>query len=554
MSTVTDARMPAEEYEPTPIDLFLGRQQSLTAVERFAARHTDEPGATRTGRWRDRLPATAPAEGQQYAFDVDLDACTGCKACVTACHSLNGLDDGEAWRQVGSLHATTALAHGAGVHTVTSSCHHCIDPACLTGCPANAYEKDPITGIVAHLDDECIGCSYCTLTCPYEVPAYNPTLGIVRKCDMCRGRLAEGEAPACVQGCPQGAITIGLVTVADLVAESVDDPNLTLVPGAPASDVTVPTTRYHSARPLDAALVAADAQSVHPAHEHTPLAIMLVLTQAAVGMLLVAAVLRWTRDLDLATSASLSMLVLVTGLLALGASVFHLGRPLLAWRALLGLRHSWLSREILAFGCFAAAAVADAALMLTDAPRTITDVSLVIAVIAGLAGVACSAQLYAATRRTWWRWATTGPRFAATMGVGGGLGVAGVLAVTTGDTTTAPITLLVTVAMAAAATGLVVPFVPLRTRIRRTRRPDDLAGTAHLLGGRLRSTLELRASCALGATVVLPLVALDQLSARPVVAGAIFVGAWTVSLVAEFLDRRLFFVASVAPRMPGSPR
>ena len=193
-----------EAYQPTPVDEWLRRQNDLTAVDRFSAHHDGwDRGEvpTTAGRWRDRLPATPPTPGTQYGFEVDLDACTGCKACVAACHSLNGLDDGEQWRQVGQLHPE-AGGLGWGSTTVTSACHHCVDPACLAGCPANAYEKDPVTGIVRHLDDSCIGCSYCTLTCPYEVPTFNASLGIVRKCDLCAGRLAVGEAPACVQGCP----------------------------------------------------------------------------------------------------------------------------------------------------------------------------------------------------------------------------------------------------------------------------------------------------------------------------------------------------------------
>ena len=69
----------------------------------------------------------------------------------------------------------------------------------MHGCPVGAYEKDALTGIVRHLDDQCIGCRYCMLTCPYEVPQYSVRKGIVRKCDMCADRLAESEAPACVQ-------------------------------------------------------------------------------------------------------------------------------------------------------------------------------------------------------------------------------------------------------------------------------------------------------------------------------------------------------------------
>ena len=161
----------------------------------------------------------------KLAFQVDLDACTGCKACVTACHRLNGLDDdeGETWRSVGLLHGGTAEAPVQ--QTVTTACHHCLDPACMKGCPVGAYEKDPVTGIVRHLDDQCIGCQYCVLKCPYDVPKYNARLGIVRKCDMCHGRLAEGEAPACVQACPTQAIRIVTVATSAEATTRVDTSN-----------------------------------------------------------------------------------------------------------------------------------------------------------------------------------------------------------------------------------------------------------------------------------------------------------------------------------------
>lgn len=133
------------------VDLLLGQQRELTAVEQFSqlhARHELPPN----GRiYAELLPARAPREGEQYAFEVDLDCCSGCKACVTACHSLNGLDDDEAWRDVGLLHGgTTELPI---VQHVTAACHHCLEPACQSACPVNAYEKDPLTGIVKHLDD-----------------------------------------------------------------------------------------------------------------------------------------------------------------------------------------------------------------------------------------------------------------------------------------------------------------------------------------------------------------------------------------------------------------
>jgi len=185
---------PPKDEGHTLVDDLLGEQQLLTPIGRFSLKRENGSLPAQAKYYRELIPLTLPAAGQQYAFAVDLDACTGCKACVTACHSLNGLDEGETWRDVGTLFGGTGAEPVQ--QTVTTACHHCLDPACMNGCPVNAYDKDPVTGIVRHLDDQCIGCQYCILKCPYDVPKYSKKRGIVRKCDMCSGRLAAGEAPA----------------------------------------------------------------------------------------------------------------------------------------------------------------------------------------------------------------------------------------------------------------------------------------------------------------------------------------------------------------------
>ncbi|HEU5084886.1 MAG TPA: DmsC/YnfH family molybdoenzyme membrane anchor subunit, partial [Acidimicrobiales bacterium] len=395
----------------TPIDDYLARQQDLTAVDRFADHH-DRATEPLHERWyRQLLPATPPGPGQQYRFEVDLDRCTSCKSCVSACHSLNGLDAGESWRSVGVVVGDGPS--GPTQQTVTTACHHCVDPACLAGCPVDAYDKDPVTGIVRHLDDQCIGCSYCTWTCPYEVPRFNERLGIVRKCDLCSDRLAVGEAPACVQACPTGAIAVGVVDVAELLAGT--DATSALVPGAPSSALTVPTTRYHRADELPSTAVATDAWSEAPAHAHAPLVAMLVLTQLSVGTFVavaaLAAVVPSLPDSALRAGAAVAA---VAGLLAIGASVGHLGRPLQAWRALLGIGHSWLSREIAAFALFAPAAVAAAAARAAEPRGALADTLGAAVSLLGLGAVACSAMIYAATGRRAWRLDRTAVAFAAT--------------------------------------------------------------------------------------------------------------------------------------------
>jgi Fe-S-cluster-containing dehydrogenase component len=223
------------------------------------------------------IPLREPHPGEQYAFEVDLDRCSGCKACVTACHSMNGLDEGETWRSVGLLQRAEPELSPAQQH-VTTACHHCLEPGCAQGCPTQAYEKDPVTGVVRHLDDQCFGCQYCVLKCPYDVPQYNAKKGVVRKCDLCVGRLREGEAPACAQACPTRAIRVTVVEAAAVrrAPEAAFD-----LPGTPDPARVLPTTRYVSKRGLPARLVPADASQVRPEPAHLPLVFMLVASQAA---------------------------------------------------------------------------------------------------------------------------------------------------------------------------------------------------------------------------------------------------------------------------------
>lgn len=508
-------------------------QQSLTAVERFAQRHADVERRLQDRRYRDLMPLEGPGPGQQYAFEVDLDKCSGCKACVTGCHNLNGLDDGEIWRKVGLLHGGTGAT--SVQQTVTTSCHHCLDPACLTGCPVDAYEKDPRTGIVHHLDDQCIGCRYCTLTCPYEVPRFNAAKGIVRKCDMCADRLAVDEAPACVQSCPTEAIAIRVVDEVQVLARQEAAP---LVPGAPSSQLTLPTTRYKSARPFPQDTLPADYYRVRREAAHPPLTWMLVLTQLSAGAFVVEQVLPASRARPVQT-----LVALVLGLLALGASVLHLGRPHLAWKAFLGLRHSWLSREIVAFGGFAAAAALHAAALWTGHDGAAITGPL--AAATGVAGVLASVLVYTSTRRPLWTPLRVGSAFLGTTAL---LGLAAALAVTLLAGAEPPKEAWLALVFVSGA-KLISEAAPLLHH--RDRRQTALKRSAVLQLGELRHWTATRFALGALGGVLLPLVALSGVvgpapSALAAVALALVLGG-------ELIERHVFFVAGVAPRMPGTP-
>lgn len=416
---------PTAPFEPNRspellVEQLLLEQSQLTAAQKFSQRHDRDELPSRAKYYRDLIPLSQPAAGEQYAFRVDLDTCSGCKACVVACHELNGLEDDETWREVGQVVGMDADL--PVVQHITSACHHCLDPGCVAGCPVSAYEKMPGTGIVRHLDDQCIGCQYCVWMCPYEVPQFSASKGIVRKCDMCQQRLAVDEAPACVQSCPNQAIAIEIVR-SDAVrsraqrgdflptAASMQVPishsNL-----APDPRITTPTTRYVTRRAGLTLVEPIYHSADQPQHAHWPLIFMLVLTQFAVGAMLMErfmtlsfAILGGAQDWpSIRMGMSVSALAIMLGGLAIAN--LHLGRPKLAFRALLGWRTSWLSREVLAFGILAFLHATYVWMQWFAATWEVSPWAVesmgMLAACAALGAVTTSAMVYVATKREIW--------------------------------------------------------------------------------------------------------------------------------------------------------
>ena len=559
MATILDLPIVHSPEPRSLVDLLLAEQQVTTAVEKFSQRHADQVEPLQARYYRDLIPLATPQAGEQYAFEVDLDLCSGCKACVTACHNQNGLDETEAWREVGLLHGGTAAS--PVMQHVTTACHHCLDPGCLNVCPVKAYEKHPVTGIVKHLDDQCIGCQYCVLACPYDVPKYNKQKGIVRKCDMCSDRLASGEAPACVQACPHEAIRITIVRARDVVANCETSQFL---PGAPEPQLTLPTTNYKSSKPLPRNVLPADYYSVHREHAHLPLVFMLVLTQLSVGAFIFE---RWMDSWTGVSCAGLqrwqSTCALVLGLLALGASTLHLGRPQYAFRAVLGLRTSWLSREIVAFGAFATAAMADAALHHWGGEFGLAYLEAWIgnAVVAtGVAGVLCSVMVYHRTRRVFWNGLRSGLRFLLTTAL---LGVAttllmfalGGFADGMADSGLTGRYLLLCQLLAGLTTAKLLFEAAVFLHLGR-KQNTPLKRSARLMAGELIDAVRVRFVCGAIGGIALPLfLMMDQQNsvngypsaAMPALAALAFV----LSLGGELVERYLFFSAVASPKMPG---
>jgi Fe-S-cluster-containing dehydrogenase component len=160
-------------------------------------------------------------DSEFYGILYDSTRCVGCQSCELACAQANGLPepDPEDYPVPGTQRKTNenrrtvinAYAHEElGEIYVKSQCMHCNQPACASACLTQAMHKTK-AGPVIWRDKKCMGCRYCMVSCPFDVPKfeYHSSNPDIVKCNMCYDRLQEGELPACVANCPAEALTFG---------------------------------------------------------------------------------------------------------------------------------------------------------------------------------------------------------------------------------------------------------------------------------------------------------------------------------------------------------
>jgi len=151
---------------------------------------------------------------------VDTTRCIGCRQCEVACAEANDLPvpdikndqalDAERKTDTDQWTVVNRYETDEGEIFVKKQCMHCGQPACAAACLTNAMEKTE-TGPVTWDGGKCMGCRYCMLSCPFNIPKFeyhsiNPR---IQKCIMCSDRLEEGGMPACVEACPADALMFG---------------------------------------------------------------------------------------------------------------------------------------------------------------------------------------------------------------------------------------------------------------------------------------------------------------------------------------------------------
>ncbi len=161
-----------------------------------------------------------------YGMLVDTTECIGCRKCEWACAQENKLSDKpvEAFEDPSAFEEPRRMTADAytvvnrydipdqpAQHTfVKAQCMHCLRPACVSACLVGALRRQP-SGQVTYDAWKCMGCRYCMVACPFQVPAYqydNALTPVVSKCNFCFNRVQnEGKMPACADMCPPMCLT-----------------------------------------------------------------------------------------------------------------------------------------------------------------------------------------------------------------------------------------------------------------------------------------------------------------------------------------------------------
>ncbi|MCK5291317.1 MAG: 4Fe-4S dicluster domain-containing protein [Thermoplasmata archaeon] len=163
---------------------------------------------------------------RKWGMVIDLGKCTGCGACTEACQAAHFIPFNQEWIKIYELHDNPL----APSYHFPRPCMHCEDPPCRNVCPVGAtFRRDDGVVLIDHRI--CIGCRYCMVACPYSAryfnwgdPPHTPEelahdyspeepwphqRGVVEKCDFCVTHGEKGMLPACVIGCPSGAVYYG---------------------------------------------------------------------------------------------------------------------------------------------------------------------------------------------------------------------------------------------------------------------------------------------------------------------------------------------------------
>lgn len=271
--------------------------------------------------------------GKGFIFNHNI--CVACGACSAACT----LENRWSFRARMIYTFNSAAMPSLPVVNLSLACNHCSKAVCMEGCPSSSYHRAPDTGAIIIDDSRCIGCRYCQWNCPYDAPKYIGLRNVIGKCNLCNHRLLEGLMPACSTACPTGALKYGQMN------EGSASGIITLLPGKdlePAVEMTGKDNPPLNAYPqnlFDAEPENAPERIPALTGEWSLIAFSFLTTFSVAKML--------SALIEGIFPGRLQFLSVIA--VACFLSFFHLGKKGRAWKAIINLRHSPLSREIALF-------------------------------------------------------------------------------------------------------------------------------------------------------------------------------------------------------------
>jgi len=280
-------------------------------------------------------------------FIFDQNKCVGCHACVVACQVENRDQSTQPWRHVSTFNVDQFS--DIPLFYFSLACNHCEEAPCIEGCPALAYTKDDIHDFVKHHENRCIGCKYCTWVCPYDAPKYSHDLGLIEKCTLCEERIKDDKKPACANLCPTGALDYGAIESFREYAGYVGFPGDNIQP----SIKIIPLRKNVQLPVMELSSGELNEETFKKKNESDKKKVNLKSEWVLVVFTLICSLLagifyaRFFNDLNVNPWVFL-------GVGALGGlmTFLHLGKKSRAWRAILNVNKSWLSREIVSYGGF----------------------------------------------------------------------------------------------------------------------------------------------------------------------------------------------------------
>lgn len=269
-------------------------------------------------------------------FIFNHDKCVSCGACMASCILENRWTVTPRMVYTYNYEAIPSLP----LVNISLACNHCKEAACLKGCPAASYYREPSTGAIVIEEHKCIGCRYCQWNCPYDAPKFDFEKRIIGKCNLCYSALIERRLPACANACPTGALRFGELSEPAVFIWPVWFPDKNLNPSLEFTGKQnivplriIPEKMFEQEMDVPA-------RNEKQVTDNWSLVVFSFLTTLSVSILISSVIRGNFPD---------KTLFLLTLVLAGISSLFHTGRVTRIWRSLCNMKSSPLSREIACF-------------------------------------------------------------------------------------------------------------------------------------------------------------------------------------------------------------